>query len=174
MGDPRVPGASIELACGEHIDPARIDLGMRELSCPCGSEHAVVTDVHPPSRFVPEATVEILRETVEPADEQEVFSTTHVMGMVLEEFPEAVATHDATEDGTVGYAMVWVTDMDARTLHEIVVELLVELMDHAVSHAEDPETADRFQRQLESFDIETFVSAYREAREFEVADDRSA
>lgn len=172
MSGPRVPGSTIELPCGETVAPQDIDLGMRELSCACGDTHAVVTDVHPPARFVPEELVETLRAVVEPGDDRETFGTVHVMGMVLEEFPEAVVAHDATEDGSVGYAIVWVTDFDARRLHEIVVELLVELMNHAIEHTDDTAAADEFAEQLAAFDVEAFVTAYRRERDFEDEHDR--
>jgi len=35
--------------------------------------------------------------------------------------------------------MAWVTEFDSRRLHEIVVGFVVELMEHAVSHADDDE-----------------------------------
>ena len=157
----------IELPCGERVAPDAFDLGMREFDCPCGESHAVVTDAHPLGRFVPEAMVETLREAVDTDDEFERFGTPHIMGMVLEEVPDALASVDRSDDGTVGYALLWVSEFDARRLHELVVELVVELMDHAVSHAEDDAAVEEFQRQLERFDVEAFVDAYREQREFD-------
>lgn len=174
MAEPRVPGdrpGTIELPCGEHLASGTLDLGMREVECQCGETHAVVMDVHPPARFVPESIVEVLQESVAVEDEFGEFGTPHVMGAVLEEFPEAVVTHDASGDGQVGYALCWIADFDARRLHEVVVELLVELMDHAVSHAEDDERAAAFEEQLQSFDVETFVEQYRRQRDFESAHD---
>lgn len=89
------------------------------------------------------------------------------MGAVLEELPEDITAIDASENGSVGYAMCWVTDLDARELHRVVVELVVELMDHAVSHAEVESSKTEFQEQLEAFDVEEFVAIYREQRDFE-------
>ncbi|CAI50346.1 uncharacterized protein NP_4510A [Natronomonas pharaonis DSM 2160] len=177
MPTPRVPGDDgtdrLELPCGESIHPHDVDMGLRELSCDCGETHAVVVDVHPVSRFVPEETVDVLEATIETDDDFPTFGMAHVMGMVLEEFPDRVAVADCADDGVVGYALLWVTDFDARRLHEIVVELLVELMDHAVGHADD-ETAAEFQQQLSAFDVETFVEEYRREREFETEADRPA
>ncbi len=170
MAEPRVPGGDgrrLALPCGETLDPHDIDLGMREYSCTCGKTHAVVTDVHPPSRFVPESLVEILRETVETADDFEEFGTPHVLGVVMEEFPEQVVVHDAAEDGAVGYTLLWVTDFASRRLHVVVVELLIELMEHAVSHAEDDDAVTDFERQMLEFDVEAFVDQYRSTRDFE-------
>ena len=176
MTEPRVPGpddpATLELACGEALDPRSVDLGMREYRCSCGEHHAVVLDVHPPSRFLPESLVALLQETIETADEFEQFGTPHLLGIVMEEFPEAVAVHDAGDDGTVGYALLWATDFDARRLHEIVVELVVELMDHAVSHADDGDAIASFEAQLADFDVGAFVDEYRQVRDFESEFDR--
>jgi hypothetical protein len=155
MAEPRVPGGdedALALSCGERIDPHTLDMGLREVSCDCGERHAVVLDVHPPSRFVPESLVAILRETVEPADDFEQFGTAHLLGMAMEEFPEEVAVEDASDDGEVGYALVWVTSFDSRRLHEVVVELVVELMEHAVSHAAEGDA---------------FVEQYRRERDFD-------
>jgi len=168
MAEPRVPGddGTLELPCGESVHAHDLDMGLREIRCGCGATHAVVVDVHPPSRFVPEEIVAALRETVETDDAFPEFGTPHLMGMVLEEFPDRVAVADVADDGTVGYAMVWVTDFDSRRLHEVVVELLVELMDHAASHGDD-DTAAQFEREMREFDVEAFVEQYRDAREFE-------
>jgi len=176
MTDPGVQGPRedhIELPSGESLDPHAIDLGMREYTTPSGDTHAVVTDVHPPSRFFPESLVAILRETIETDDEFEQFGTPHLMGIVMEEFPEQVVVHDAADDGAVGYAMVWITEFDARRLHEIVVELVVELMDHAISHADDDAAITEFESSLEKFDVEAFVDQYRREREFESEHDRA-
>jgi hypothetical protein len=171
MAEPRVPGgreSELELACGEVIDTHEaLHMGIREYDCACGATHAVVLDAHPLSRFVPEFLEEILLETIEPADDHEEFTIAHLLGVVIEEFPEEVAVADATDDGAVGFSMAWVTDFDSRRLHEIVVELLVELMEHAVSHAEDDEMAAEFEAQMLEFDIEAFVDQYRAEREFE-------
>ena len=169
MPEPRVPGSEdehLELSCGETIRPVEIDMGLREFDCDCGGTHAVVVDTHPISRFVPESVVDVLRSAIETADEFPEFGLVHVMGMVTEEFPDAVAVDDVSEDGRVGYALVWVTDFDSRRLHEIVVELLVELMEHAASHGND-ETASQFEAQMLEFDIEAFVEEYRREREFD-------
>ncbi|RQG99740.1 DUF5815 family protein [Natrarchaeobius oligotrophus] len=177
MVEPRVPGSGgdrrLELPCGEAIDPRDVDLGMREYTCSCGARHAVVTDVHPPSRFFPESLVAVLQESIEPADEFDRFGTPHLMGVVLEEFPEKVVVHDASDDGAVGYAMLWVTDVDARRLHEIVVELVVELMEHAISHADDDAAIAQFESQMLEFDVSEFVDQYRNQREFENEHDRA-
>ena len=170
MAEPRVPGGrdrEIDAPCGETVEVRDLDMGLREFSCPCGETHAVVMDVHPLSRFVPEFLVAILRETVETADDYEEFTTAHAMGIVMEEFPEAVATADVSQDGSVGYAMIWVTDFDDRRLHEVVVELIVELMDHAVSHAEDDGAVSEFERQMLEFDVSEFVEEYRAERDLE-------
>jgi hypothetical protein len=87
--------------------------------------------------------------------------------MVLEEFPEAVVAEDVSDDGEVGYSMLWVTDFDSRRLHEIVVELLVELMEHAVSHAEDDVVVEEFEQQMLQFDVAAFVDQYRRERNFD-------
>ncbi|ADD06124.1 uncharacterized protein Nmag_2565 [Natrialba magadii ATCC 43099] len=184
MATPRVPGPEderqLELPCGATIDPHEIDLGMREFTCPggpdadsCGETHAVVTDVHPPSRFFPESLVTILQETIDTEDDFGEFGTPHLMGVVLEEFPEKVVTHDASDDGAVGYSMVWVTDFDARRLHEIIVELVVELMEHAISHAEDDTAVSEFESQMLEFDVSEFVEQYRQQRDFESEHDRA-
>jgi hypothetical protein len=175
MTEPRVPGTDeadddwVDLPCGEQAHVKDFDLGMREYACSCGDTHAVVMDMHPPSRFVPEDIVGVLTEAVEPADSDdfEEFGTPHLMGAVLEELPEDVTAIDAQENGSVGYALCWVADMDARALHGVVVELVVELMDHAVSHAQTDDAKTEFQEQLEEFDVEAFVDAYRAEREFE-------
>jgi len=170
MPAPRVPGSAdttLDLPCDESVHIHDLDLGVREYDCPCGDRHAVVMDVHPLGRFVPEFLVETLRETVTTEDEFEEFGTAHVLAMVREEFPEAVASADCSGDGQVGYGLVWVADFDARRLHEIVVELLLELMEHAVSHAEEGPTTEEFEQQLASFEVDTFVDAYRRQRNFE-------
>lgn len=173
MAQPRVPGAggdgTLELPCGETVSIEALDLGMREYQCACGSAHAVVMDPHPLSRFFPTEFVEVLQDTITPSadDEFEAFETVHLMGVVMDDFPEMVVAYDAAEDGSVGYAMVWVTDFDTRRLHEVVVELVLELMEHAVSHADDEEAIAAFEEELLSFDVETFVEDYRAARDFE-------
>jgi hypothetical protein len=175
MAEPRVPGSretSFELPCGETIDVRDLDMGMREVACSCGERHAVVTDVHPPGRFIPESLVSILRETVDTAG-GEPLGTVHLMGMVVEEFPEQVSSKDVSENGSIGYSMVWVSTFDSRQLHEVVVELIVELMEHAVSHAEDGEARSSFEQQMLEFDISEFVTQYRNERDFDGPADRA-
>jgi hypothetical protein len=171
MAEPRVPGgreSELELACGEVIDTHDdLHIGIREFDCACGATHAVVMGAHPLARFVPEFLESVLLETIEPADDHEEFTMAHLMGVVIEEFPEEVAVADATDDGAVGFSMAWVTDFHARRLHEIVVELIVELMEHAVSHAEDDTMMDEFEAQMLEFDVDAFVDQYRAQRNFE-------
>ncbi|WP_128476407.1 DUF5815 family protein [Halorussus pelagicus] len=169
MAEPRVPGgrgAEIDLPCGESVHVHDLDMGMREYECACGANHAVVTDVHPPSRFVPEFLVNVLQATIDTDDDLGEFGTPHIMGVVLEEFPQKVVSENVEEDQDVGYALVWLTDFDSRQLHEIVVELLVELMEHAVSHAEDDDAMAQFEDDMLDFEIEEFVEQYRREREF--------
>ncbi|WP_248895515.1 DUF5815 family protein [Haloplanus halobius] len=174
MTKPGVPGGetrTIDLPCGEDVRVTEFDLGMREFDCPCGDRHAVVMDVHPPERFLPEFLVEILQETVETtSEEMPEFDTPHLLGVVLEEFPAQVATADLSEDGDVGYALLWVTDFDARRLHEVIVELVVELMEHAVSHADDDAAIQEFEQRMLDFDVSAFVEQYREERNLEADD----
>jgi hypothetical protein len=171
MAEPRVPGGRgeiLELPCGEEVTIDSFDLGMREFDCDCGSTHGVVMDVHPPDRFLPEFLVEVLREAIETtSDEMPEFGTPHLMGIVLEEFPEEVAAADASGNHDVGYALVCVMASDSRRLHEIVVELVLELMDHAMSHAEDDAVTGEFERQLAEFDPSAFVEQYREQRDLD-------
>jgi hypothetical protein len=139
---------------------------MREFDCDCGSTHGVVMDVHPPDRFLPEFLVEVLQEAIETTSaEMPEFGTPHLLGIVLEEFPDQVASHDATEDQDVGFAMLWVTDFDSQKLHELIVELVIELMEHAVSHAEDTTALTEFEQQMHEFDVAEFVDQYRSQRD---------
>ena len=174
MAEPRVPGGRgevLELPCGEEVGIDSFDLGMREFDCDCGSTHGVVMDVHPPDRFLPEFLVEILQEAIETTSaEMPEFGTPHLLGIVLEEYPEAVAAHDATEDQDVGFAMLWVTDFDSRRLHELIVELVIELMEHAVSHAEDTTALTEFEQQMHEFSIPEFVDQYRDQRDLSSED----
>ncbi|QLG49190.1 DUF5815 family protein [Natrinema halophilum] len=176
MAAPRVPGSGggdrLELPCGEFVDPHEIDLGMREYDCSCGDTHAVVTDVHPPSRFFPESLVAVLQETIDTDDEFGAFGTPHLLGVVLEEFPERIAVYDASGDGAVGYALLWIADFDSRRLHEIIVELVVELMEHAISHAENDAAVSEFESHMLEFDVSEFVDQYRRQRDFESEHDR--
>jgi hypothetical protein len=169
MAEPRVPGGGpgeLQLPCGETVRALDVDMGMREISCACGDRHAVVVDVHPISRFVPEDIADVLRETVETDDEFPEFAMPHLMGVVIEEFPDSVAVADVSENGQVGYALLWISTFDSRRLHEVVVELLVEMMEHAVSHG-DETTKSEFETQMLNFDVGAFVEEYREKREFE-------
>ena len=174
MAEPRVPGGRgevLELPCGEEVSIGSFDLGMREFDCDCGSTHGVVMDVHPPDRFLPEFLVEILREAIETTSaEMPEFGTPHLLGIVLEEYPKQVAAHDATEDQDVGFAMLWVTDFDSRRLHELIVELVIELMEHAVSHAEDTTALTEFEQQMHEFSIPEFVDQYRDQRDLSSED----
>ncbi|ATW87912.1 hypothetical protein halTADL_1119 [Halohasta litchfieldiae] len=169
MAEPRVPGEpseALELPCGEQVPIGEFDLGMREFDCDCGSTHGVVMDVHPPDRFLPEFLVEVLQEAIETTSaEMPEFGTPHLLGIVLEEFPDQVASHDATEDQDVGFAMLWVTDFDSQKLHELIVELVIELMEHAVSHAEDTTALTEFEQQMHEFDVAEFVDQYRSQRD---------
>jgi hypothetical protein len=177
MAEPSVPGsddASLTLPCGERVSASRIDMGMRDLDCDCGESHAVVTDVHPPSRFVPEALVQQLRATTETDDDFDEFGTPHMLGMVREEFPEEVVSSDVSEDGQVGYALLWIADFDSRRLHEIVVELVVEMMEHAISHTENENASREFEAQMQEFDVTEFVGQYRRARDFDDEHDEPA
>jgi hypothetical protein len=171
MTEPRVPGredGELGLPCGETVHTHVFDLGMRALACDCGAIHAVVMDVHPPERFLPTFLVDTLRETVDTADAAELgdFGTPHLMGLVLEEFPDDVAVADVSDDGHVGFALAWVTDFDDARLHEIVVELVVELMGHAVSHAEEEAAVSEFEERMLEFDVGAFVEEYRTEREW--------
>jgi hypothetical protein len=144
---------------------------MREFACDCGATHAVVMDVHPPERFLPGELVEVLRESVETtSEEMPEFDTPHLLGIVLEEFPGEVAVADVSEDGQVGAGMVWATSFDARRLHEVIVELVVELMEHAVSHSDDGGAVEQFEAQMLQFDVAAFVDQYRAERDLEAED----
>ncbi len=172
MTEPRVPGdegSVLRLPCGETLHAHDIDLGVREYRCDCGDDHGVVTDVHPPTRFLPEFLVETLQETVDVADEFGEFGTPHLMGLVLEEFPESVAVLDVSDDGQVGNAILWVSRFDSRRLHEVIVELVIELMDHAISHADEGAAAE-FEEQLFSFEVDAFVDQYRAERDLSADD----
>jgi hypothetical protein len=98
------------------------------------------------------------------------FGTPHLLGVVLEEFPDRVVAEDASENADVGYALVWVTEFDARRLHEVIVELVIELMEHAVSHAEDDGALQEFEEQMTEFDVAEFVDRYRAERDLEAED----
>jgi len=174
MAQPQVPGGggeTLELPCGETKSIGTLDLGMREFECACGERHAVVMDVHPPERFLPEFLVSVLREAVETtSEEMPEFGTAHLMGIVLEEFPQRVVSADVSDDGDVGAGIVWVTDFEARRLHEIIVELVIELMEHAVSHADNETAVSEFERQMLDFDVSEFVEEYRAERDLSADD----
>ena len=176
MAEPRVPGGGsteLDLPCGRTVDVHELHMGMRDYRCGCGEDHAVVLDVHPLSRWLPESAVDVLRVAIDTADGFGEFGTPHLLGMVAEEFPEEVVSADVSDDGSVGYAMVWMTDFDARRLHAIVVELIVELMEHAISHASDDDAVSQFEEQMFEFDVEEFVELYRAQRDFEDEFDRA-
>jgi len=174
MTEPRVPGGggeTTELPCGEEIRVREIDMGMREFDCACGDTHAVVTDVHPPDRFLPEFLVATLKEAVETtSEEMPEFGTPHLLGIALEEFPGKVAVTDVSDDQEIGYTMLWVSTFDARRLHEVIVELVVELMEHAVSHSDDSNAVSQFEQRMLEFDVPEFVDQYRREREIEEED----
>ncbi|MFB6233574.1 MAG: DUF5815 family protein [Haloarculaceae archaeon] len=169
MTQPRVPGGRgerLDLPCGETIAVDDLDLGMREFDCDCGDTHGVVMDVHPPDRFLPEFLVSVLREAIETtSEEMPEFGTPHLLGIVLEEYPERVVSYDASEEQEVGFALLWVTDFDAWELHELIVELVVELMEHAISHADDASALTEFEGQMHDFEVTEFVEEYREERD---------
>lgn len=171
MAEPRVPGRRepFTLPCEEVVHPHALDLGMREFGCDCGGTHAVVMDVHPPERFLPSFLVDTLQESVEVVDEFGQFGTPHLMGLVLEEFPDEIVSHDASDDGHVGYAVVWVTEFDSRRLHEVIVELVVEFMEHAVSHTSDSALGE-FEDAMVAFDVAEFVEQYRRERDLSADD----
>jgi len=125
-------------------------------------------DVHPPDRFLPEFLIEVLQEAIETtSEEMPEFGTPHLLGIVLEEFPEEVVSYDATEEPDVGFALLWIADFDSRTLHERIVELVIELMEHAVSHADDASSLTEFEAKMHEFDVAEFVSQYREERDLD-------
>lgn len=171
MATPRVPGdrgEQIDLPCGESVAVTDLDLGMREFDCDCANTHAVVMDVHPPDRFLPAFLIEVLQEAIETtSEEMPEFGTPHLLGIILEEFPEQVVSYDATEEPDVGFALLWIADFDSRTLHERIVELVIELMEHAVSHADDASALTEFETKMHEFDVGEFVTRYREERDLD-------
>lgn len=169
MATPRIPGTdpdAIELPCGERVPLARFDLGMRDLDCACGERHGVVMDVHPLTRFLPAEVVRVLESVIEPADGSGL-GTAHVLGLVLEEFPDQVVDANVADDGRLGCQYLWVTGFDSRRLHAVVVELVVEVMDHAMTHSEDDDARADFAASLESFDVDAFVERYRAERDLD-------
>ncbi|ESS05222.1 MAG: hypothetical protein A07HB70_02263 [uncultured archaeon A07HB70] len=166
-------GEAVELPCGERVPADAFDLGMREYGCACGASHAVVTDAHPPERFLPGIVVETLREAVETtSEEMPEFGTPHLLGLVVEEFPGEMAVAEVTDDPDLGYALLWVSEFDSRDLHETIVELVVEVMEHAVSHAEDDDAVRQFESSMLDFDVAEFVERYRAERDLSADDVR--
>lgn len=168
MTSPRIPSeaGSVMLPCDQVVERDSFDMGMREFECTCGSTHAVVMDVHPLSRWIPESVSNVFQETIEPSDEFTEFGTIHLMGIVLEEYPESITVDNATDDPSVGYALLWIADFDTRELHRIIVELLITLIDHAIGHTDDAAINSQFDEQLQEFDVEEFVDQYREMRDW--------
>lgn len=168
-GVPAKPsGEPIELPCGETITADDLDLGLREFQCDCGETHGVVMDPHPPSRFLPASVTDVLAETLRAeGTESTEFGTIPLMGLVMDAHPEHIVAHDATEDGTTGFAVAWIADFDARHLHEIVVETVLDIMAKAVTAAGDDSVTSAFTEHRAAFDVEDFVEEYREVRDFD-------
>ena len=169
MATPRIPGTdpdAVDLTCGERVPISHFDLGMREFSCACGSTHGVVMDVHPPERFLPPEVVDVLRHVVEPDDGGQ-FDTHHLLGLVLEEFPDRVIDANVADNGHIGCQSLWVSEFDSRRLHAVIVDLVLELMDHAMTHSKDEEARSTFASSLATFDVEEFVERYRDERDLE-------
>ena len=162
----------ILLPCGVSVESHRIDLGMRELKCECGEMHAVVTNVNPLTRFLPEFLVNSLEEIIEVADSEKwgEFGMVHLMGLVMEDFAEEVVFFDASEDGYLGYSGLWISTFNAWRLHEIVVELVIEIMEHAMSHSGDKNAMVNFEKDMSLFDITEFVKEYRAERDLDPED----
>lgn len=79
-----------------------------------------------------------LRDSLEPPCGEQVHPRHLDRGMrSYDRFCGHTHAADCVEDGQVGYALVWVSEFDPRHPHEVAVELLVELMDRAVGHADD-------------------------------------
>ena len=172
MAQPGVPSdtsdSTIELACGETIRSSDLDLGMREFRCDCGATHAVVMDPHPPTRFLPESVTEVLAETLAAkGTETEEFGTIPLMGLVMDAHPEDLVAHDATEDGATGFAVAWISMFDSRALHETVVETVLGVMADAVTEVGDESATAAFTDHRAEFDVEEFVTEYREVRDFD-------
>lgn len=172
MADPGVPDSgpstNMDLPCGETVSTDELDLGMREYPCSCGDSHAVVMDPHPLSRFIPESIAETLQAVLEPTHEEfDEFETTHLMGILMEEYPDMIVAADTSGDGSVGYAVVWVAEVDAQEFHRNVVEEILGLMERAVSHTEDETAMTAFEADRLEFDVDSFVAEYRDRRDFE-------
>jgi hypothetical protein len=162
-------GEPIVLSCGVTINSHEIDLGMRELKCECGNLHAVVTDVNPLTRFLPDFLVNSLAQVIEVVDSERWggFGMAHIMGLVIEECPEEVTFFDSKEDGYLGYSALWITEFNSFKLHEMIVELIIEIMEHAVSHSKNEISIQEFEKQMLSFNISEFVEKYREERDLD-------
>lgn len=170
MAKPGVPGGPdhrIHLPCGKSVSARDLDLGTREFECACGETHAVVMDTDPLTRFVPEFLADALQEAIETEHAHREFSTTHLLGLVAEEHPDAIVTADVSDDGQVGYAIIWVAGFDARTLHAVVVDRVVDLMQQAIEQADDEAAVAEFEAYLASFEVEAFVEEYRATRGIE-------
>ena len=169
MATPRIPGTDpdvVELPCGEEVPGPHFDLGMRDFDCACGERHGVVMDIHPPSRFFPPEVIEVLESMIEPADGTE-FGTHHLLGLVIEEFPKQVVDANVAANGRIGCQYIWVSQFDSRRLHHVIVELVVELMDHAMSHSDDDSAKADFATSLDAFDVDAFVDRYRDERDLD-------
>lgn len=168
-GVPSLPNDStVELPCGETVSTDDLDLGMREYECECGSSHAVVLDPHPPTRFLPETVTDVLVNTLQiDGREENRFDTNALMGLVQDRHSDRIVTLDAAEDGTIGFALAWIADFDSYTLHEIVVETVLELMSRAVDDGGNESARKAFTEHRADLDVEAFVSQYREVRNFD-------
>jgi hypothetical protein len=172
MAHPGVPSdtsdATIDLPCGETISPDDLDLGLREFACECGATHAVVMDPHPPTRFLPASVTEVLAETLATeGSETDEFGTIPLMGLVMDAYPEHLVAHDAMEDGSTGFAVAWISTFDARELHELVVEAVLGIMANAVTEVGDDSATAAFTEHRTEFDVEEFVTEYRDVRDFD-------
>jgi len=174
MSVPGVPtddDPELELPCGETVDVREFDLNTSEIDCECGEAHGVVYDTDPLTRFIPEQMAHTLEETVKPRETDHTFGTLHAMGMLADEVPQTVASTDASEMGEVGFNYVWVSDFTAREVHVLLVQLLVDLMDHAVDQVGDDSIKSAFAERLDGLDVEEFVDEYRTQRSFDGPDD---
>ena len=52
----------------------------------------------------------------------------------------------------------------------IIIELIIEVMDHAVSHSDDTGLIAGFEADMAEFDVAEFVDTYREERELSADD----
>ncbi len=125
---------------------------MREFACDCGQTHGVVLDPHPLARFVPEFLTEVLHETIETTTTTMSSGRPTSWASSSRSSPRPSSPRTCPRTAKSARAG-WVTDFDSRRLHEIVVELLVELMEHAVSHAEDDDVVSEFEAKMLQFDV---------------------